>query len=132
MIEARVGQPRGSGRAQLAGRSLPGILHRAATGPQTCGRDSAEARGDRRDGRAREGPYVQMWSETPSGCGRGSLVGTAEEIGKQVIRRRRSKAGEQRPQENRAKKPLDTQHVMYADPHIRTGGRSWWYQPMSS
>ena len=45
------------------------------------------------------------------GCGKASLVGGTEEIGKQV-RRQRSKAGEQRPQEKEAKS-LDTQHISH-------------------
>ena len=43
------------------------------------------------------------------GCGKASLVGGTEEIGKQV-RRQRSMAGEQRTQE-KGEKSLDTQHI---------------------
>ena len=58
MVEAQEGQPWGGGRAQLVGRSLPGKLQGAADRRQ---RHSTDAGGER----DREGPHLQMWSETP-------------------------------------------------------------------
>ena len=57
VAEAQEGQPWGSGRAQLVGRSLPGKLRGAADQQQ---RHSTDAGGER----DREGPPLQMWSET--------------------------------------------------------------------
>ena len=59
VAEAQEGQPWGSGSVQLVGRSVPGELWGAADGQQ---RHSTDAGGDRKD---REGPHLQLWSETP-------------------------------------------------------------------
>ena len=70
------------------------------------------------------------------GCGEAGLMGGTEEIGKQVKRRYRSKAGEQRHRRREQSHRTDSTSRVYRPTHLtytdRTGGRSWQYQAMSS
>lgn len=105
VAETQKGQPWGNGKTQLIRRSLPGKLRGAADWQQRHSIDAGGDRKDRKDHTCSCG--VKHWL---GGCGKASQVGGTEEIGKQVRRRYRSKAGEQRPQEKGAKS-LDSQHI---------------------